>query len=417
MSNYSRRGFLSTVGAAGAFLPLLGCPENIFLLPSRLTPEVLPDWREGFLDIHHISTGRGESTFIIAPDGTTMLIDAGDMSDGRKDETVLPRLPDGSRTPGEWIAAYVEHFSRPLNRQMPKLDYVMLTHFHSDHIGHRQQHVQEKNGYALSGVTTLAEHVAIGKLVDRGFPGYDFPSREQTEASNSNFFKDYLAFVEYQRNHRNTVVERFEIGSRTQFAAGNSSRFTVQNVAANGMVWDGKAVRTIFTSEEIKDENMNSCVVKLSYGPFGYYSGGDCSGTPENRDLESAVADAVGRVDAMSMDHHAYVDAANPRFLQKTQPQVMVIPVWDMWHPHLEALTRMTDRQIYPGERAIFATGLHDSCYDRLGDSVKAILPQGHIVLRVTNKGKKFRVFVLDAADEPYKVRYTSGEFTSKGND
>lgn len=36
----------------------------------------LPAWTEGCLDIHSINTGRGESTFYILPDGTTMLIDA-----------------------------------------------------------------------------------------------------------------------------------------------------------------------------------------------------------------------------------------------------------------------------------------------------------------------------------------------------
>ncbi|MDR0843787.1 MAG: MBL fold metallo-hydrolase [Tannerella sp.] len=414
MTNYSRREFLTIVGAAGGLLPLVGCPKNIFLLPERLTPKVLPPWQEGFLDIHQICTGRGNSTFIIAPDGTTMLIDAGELGGDRKEETLLPRLPNASRTPGEWIAAYVEHFSKPLNLPMPKLDYVMLTHFHSDHIGFHHTNVQEKNGYALSGITMLAEHVAIGKLVDRGFPDYDFPSRKQTEESNPVFLNDYLTFVEYQRNNRNTIVERFETGSRTQFAPKKSSLFTVQNIAANGRVWDGKKVQTVFPREEIKDENMNSCVVKLSYGPFSYYSGGDCSGIPDNRDMESPVADAAGRVDVMNMDHHANWDTVNPHLLQKTRPQVMIMSVWTMGQPHLDAMTRMLDKRIYPDERAIFATGLHDSCYDRLGNSVKTILPQGHIVIRVTDKGKKFSVFVLDAASEQYEVKYTSNEFISK---
>ena len=32
----------------------------------------LPDWREGFLDIHHICTGRGSSSFIVCPDERTI---------------------------------------------------------------------------------------------------------------------------------------------------------------------------------------------------------------------------------------------------------------------------------------------------------------------------------------------------------
>ena len=33
----------------------------------------LTPWREGYLDIHQISTGRGNATFMILPDGTTMM--------------------------------------------------------------------------------------------------------------------------------------------------------------------------------------------------------------------------------------------------------------------------------------------------------------------------------------------------------
>lgn len=365
-------------------------------LAERMAPAAFPDWREGLLDIHHISTGRGPSTFVVGPDGTTLLIDAGDMSDGRPDDTVLPCLPNAGRTPGEWIAAYIERFSRPLNHKTPRLDYVMLTHFHSDHIGDRQKAVREKNGYALSGITAVAEHVAIGTLVDRGYPDYAFPSREAVVASNPKFFKDYLAFVDYQRTQRGTAVEAFDVGSHTQFALkrapGRFPGFAVRNIAANGRVGE----RTVFARERRPDENMCSCVVTLSYGAFAYYSGGDCSGTPAKRDVETPVAEAVGRVDAMSMDHHAYVDSANPAFLAALRPQVMVIPVWDMWHPHAETFARMTDTTIYPDERTIFATGLHEKAKARLGAAAAQIRPQGHVVIRVSEGGERFRVFVLE---------------------
>lgn len=38
----------------------------------------LPAWTEGSLYIHHISTGRGNASYFVMPDGTTMLIDAGE---------------------------------------------------------------------------------------------------------------------------------------------------------------------------------------------------------------------------------------------------------------------------------------------------------------------------------------------------
>ncbi|MDO1499525.1 hypothetical protein Q2T40_04890 [Winogradskyella maritima] len=58
----------------------------IFFLTTCLfsiAQEQLPAWQEGMMDIHHINTGRGDSAFAILPDGTTLLIDAGDMSETR----------------------------------------------------------------------------------------------------------------------------------------------------------------------------------------------------------------------------------------------------------------------------------------------------------------------------------------------
>ena len=40
----------------------------------------LPAWSEGEIDIHTISTGRGECLYIILPDGTDIIVDAGEFS-------------------------------------------------------------------------------------------------------------------------------------------------------------------------------------------------------------------------------------------------------------------------------------------------------------------------------------------------
>lgn len=54
------------------------------------SPEYLPDWQEGYLDIHNIATGRGDATYVILPDATTMLIDCGEMDD----RWGVPQVPD-----------------------------------------------------------------------------------------------------------------------------------------------------------------------------------------------------------------------------------------------------------------------------------------------------------------------------------
>ena len=58
---------------------------------SFRTGSTLPMWQEGWLDIHAINTGRGESFWFILPDGTTMLLDAS----GSMPEETHPLDPPG----------------------------------------------------------------------------------------------------------------------------------------------------------------------------------------------------------------------------------------------------------------------------------------------------------------------------------
>jgi glyoxylase-like metal-dependent hydrolase (beta-lactamase superfamily II) len=110
----------------------------------------LPPWTPGTLDIHQISTGRGNAAFSILPDGTTLLVDA-----GASDAAGADPRPDGSRTPGEWIVHYIE---RTLAGRPRRIDYAVLTHFHPDHIGQITGNERASaDGFLLSGITEVAE--------------------------------------------------------------------------------------------------------------------------------------------------------------------------------------------------------------------------------------------------------------------
>src|SRR5690348_11346554 len=89
--------------------------------------EAFPKWTPGTLDIHQINTGRGNAAFLMLPDGTTMLIDAG--NGGNLPPRGTPPKPDPSRTPAEWIVRYV----RAMGAE--RIDYALVTHFHDDHMG------------------------------------------------------------------------------------------------------------------------------------------------------------------------------------------------------------------------------------------------------------------------------------------
>src|SRR5947209_3327276 len=123
-------------------------------LGFALSPAVLastgPPWARGLLEIHHIATGRGNSTLIIGPDGTTILIDAGAAHSPAR--FMAPALPNAWRTPGDWIGRYARRVVSAAGGT--GLDYFIATHYHDDH---------------LSGLADVLRAVPVRRFVDRGF--------------------------------------------------------------------------------------------------------------------------------------------------------------------------------------------------------------------------------------------------------
>ena len=144
------------------FLLVFSC-----IIKAQMTIPPFPKWEKGYLDIHHINTGRGNCAFLIFPDGTTMMIDAGDF-DGKEYAAkyapmhAAPIFPDSSYTPGSSIINYVTNL---LGKDVV-IDYFLLTHFHSDHYGDVQKATgTSKNGYRITGLTEVGDVIPDRKSV------------------------------------------------------------------------------------------------------------------------------------------------------------------------------------------------------------------------------------------------------------
>ena len=59
----------------------------------------LSAWAEGCLDIHAINSGRGECTFYIMPDGTTMCVDAGEIGPNTGEHSKVDQKPNANIRP------------------------------------------------------------------------------------------------------------------------------------------------------------------------------------------------------------------------------------------------------------------------------------------------------------------------------
>ena len=384
--------------------------------------DVLAPWREGYLDIHQISTGRGNATFMILPDGTTMMVDMGDLGDTTHfRQEVMPAVPSSERSPAQWVARYVRHFSRPLCND-GKIDYMLITHYDSDHIG----------APGTKGVSELDSLLHIEKIVDRG---YDYPTPEQALAMNGWTLPGYLKTME-SRAARGLGYEKFVVGSDSQFAMIHQPRkdFKIRNIYANGHLWTGEGLRDIVIGEgdeyeenlKAMNENRLSCTINISYGDFDYHSGGDIQGSSVNstrpwRNVEKFVGEFIGETDVVLANHHAYSDAMYEPFLKAVTPQVCILPVWDYYHPQPSTLYNMLRGGIdddHPAVRDsvnyVFSAGIVGSNLERLASDGQLIMPDGHVVVRVYEGGDRFQVFVLNDRSLDYEILYRTPVLVSR---
>jgi beta-lactamase superfamily II metal-dependent hydrolase len=416
----NRRSFLRGSAVALA-VERLSHPALQALTMQTSPAATLEPWKPGYLEIHQLATNRGNSALLILPDGTTMMVDAGALY-GTTPYLSEPR-PSAERRPGEWIGRYAQR--RLQGASLNTLDFFMLTHLHADHLGGMPPDATPSaEGYVPTGVSDVNATVPIRRLIDRAWPDYSYPS-----PANADFQQNYQAFLRAKQKS-GAKVERFRVGARDQFQllhnATSYPSFEIRNLAANGEVWTGQGEQTTrhfpdlatLKPEDYPSENCCSAAIRLRYGRFGYYTGGDLPsdtnyGRDPWRDIETPVAQACGPVSVAVTNHHGYFNADGPEYVRALRPQVFVIPSWDSAHPTVNVLNALFSKAIYPGPRDVFATLVNkeNRIANKKTDDLRS--RNGHVVVRVDPGGSTFRVHILSNEDEADRVVATFGPYTA----
>jgi hypothetical protein len=418
--HFSRRLALQAILAAASplVLPTASAQGATDVANAPLAP-----WRPGWLDIHHIATGRGNATLVIFPDGTSLLIDAG-TSNGGLDVTAAAR-PDASRRAGEWVGRYVQRQLR--GGDLQGLDYALATHLHPDHVGDVGPDTPPAPGgtYKLTGIADVANMVKVGTLIDRGYPAYDYPS-----VFNAPFADNYRAFVR-ARVAAGQRVEQFRVGSTKQIGARGHKAgkwaFEVRNIAANGKVWSGQGEQVVdrfpalatLPMADRPPENSCSTALRIAYGKFSYFTGGDLTSYTDDgalpwRDVLGPAAKVAGPVSVATADHHGMFDGLNGDVVRALRPRAWIVQAWHLAHPDMLQMERMLSERLYPGPRDVFATNLLEANFltnERLAKRMAS--RDGHIVVRVPPGGAQFYVAVTDNRDETDRVKSVTALYSA----
>lgn len=408
--------------------------------------QILPRWAEGYLDIHHINTGHGDAAFYIFPDGTTLLLDAGEMdptSERVNSARNAPLHPNKSKRAHEWIVDYIKRFHPSTVK--PELDYALITHFHDDHFGGIYSGAKSsKHGkYILSGITGVGEYLKIHKMLDRGYPEYNYPYALKSDSIRTKAMKNpesandyqsmlnYIDFIDFHVKNSGMKAEKFVAGSNLQITLNKRPTafpsFQVQNIKSNGTIWTGSGKETFDYFPPLSDrlyvpgENQLSLALRIDYGEFRYYTGGDCPGiadlgAPRWNDVETPMSKAIGEVDIAVMDHHGNRDSHNEFNVRTLRPRVWIQQTWSSDHPGHEVLRRVTSSFLYPGPRDLFATNMLEANKNVIGPTLERAYKSmdGHIVVRVLPGGNSYYIIILNDENEKNEIWSVHGPYETK---
>ena len=385
----------------------------------------LPAWEAGCLDIHAINSGRGECTFLIMPDGTTLCVDAGEIApDGGDHPRVDPKPNKDVRA----YKVYAEYIKRCLPQGQTSMDYMLVTHFHGDHVGtftgYRDTY-HEANEHILTGVTALYEEVPYDKVIDRINPDYDQITATGTNVTSG--LAHYKNFVNWAKRTKGMKAEKSAVGSADQLVMVRKPKaypdFKIQINAANGEYWNGTSAVDLFSG--IPDENSNSISFLLSYGDFDYLSSGD-AGTQNA--VGRALITAVNKpVEAMKAHHHFSWNTMSAAMMKVYKPKVVVSQSFydhqpDMGHDWLcegEEYSSDSNQEFqkawnaYSSDKYWYFTNVHPKTAEVYPYEVAKMRSRnGHVVIRVKEGGSEFYVYVLDDTDFEYRVKQIDGPFS-----
>lgn len=418
-----RRDFLKA-SMATAGLACLSDWQALYAMGKRDITVGRPwrGWKKGQFQVHFIYTGVSESMFLIFPDGTTMLLDCGDHNAIGRGKLAVPVLPDADRHAGEWIARYVQR----VNPNGNDVDYMMLSHYHSDHGGCESFNagIVERDGrpYALSGFSHAAEYLNFAKAIDRAWPDYNDPIPLKDKSADC--VSHMKSFFSYMTKHRGMEVEKFEVGATDQIRMirkpARYPEFSIRNICGNGRIaYQDGTIKDLYEGRKEGIEHLNengmSLGMMFTYGKFKFFTAGDFSDKWKLGDgstfwTEDALGEACGEATVAKINHHGHRSMPEG-IVSALKSRVYVSCVWDQLHNLPEVMERISDKSLYPGER-IVCPGImpkerreEDKDCAWMSDIAESSFEGGHIILNVEMGGEDYSITYLTAADESMTVR------------
>lgn len=224
------------------------------------------NWK-GDLKIYFVDVGQGDSTYICTPSGTKILIDGG-----------------GSREPEKYDVGKQILLPYLLDRKVKKIDYLMVSHFDSDHCQGLEQVLQN----------IKVKNIIIGKQ--------------------ASICKEFEKIMEICKKKKVNIINVKRGG---KISIDKSLYFEILH-PSDKMLDDGKG-----------GLNANAIVAKMCYKTknqvFTMLFTGDIEKDAENELVKEYGEDL--KVNILKVAHHGSKTSSTSEFLQLSMPEIAIIGV------------------------------------------------------------------------------------------
>jgi competence protein ComEC len=224
----------------------------------------------------------GQATLFVTPANQSLLIDTGwPGHDGRDaDRIVAAAKKAGIR----------------------KIDFVLITHFHNDHVG---------------GLPQLAARIAVGTVIDHG------DNRENTDAPTVKGWQAYQSLLETKKVKRMTVKPGDTLPIRGMQAMVMSADGAVIDHPLPDAGQENPACKNAEPYPADQTENARSLGTLITFGKLRILDLGDLT-----RDKETELVcpnNKLGAVDIYIVSHHGWYQSNSAAFLNAIAPRVAIM--------------------------------------------------------------------------------------------
>jgi beta-lactamase superfamily II metal-dependent hydrolase len=262
------------------------------------------------LQIYFVDVEGGQATLFVTPKGQSLLIDTGwPGSEGRDADRIVAAAKKAG---------------------ISKIDYVLITHFHMDHVG---------------GAPQLTERIPVGTFIDHG------ENRENGDVPTVQVWQAYQKLLATGKFKHIVAKPGDTLPIGGMKAKVVSADGVIINKPLHGAGQQNPECKTASQYPADQTENLRSVGTLITFGKLTILDLGDLT-----RDKEMELmcpVNKLGKVDVYVVSHHGWAQSGSPALVNGIDARVAIMDngakkggtpaVWDIIKksPHLEDLWQL----------------------------------------------------------------------------